>query len=132
FLRELSRRQRNRGYRQIRSRPDAPDEPSDTWSWRCNKHCAKSSRLGERSARGQAGLPDAQHEINRQPTGSGSRIPGIAELRKAAMASIDYPLDRPKVRDSEFSFSEVFYHWVATVDHKRLGLMYIVSALLFL
>jgi cytochrome c oxidase subunit 1 len=47
------------------------------------------------------------------------------------MASIDYPLDRPKVRDSEFSFSEVFYHWVATVDHKRLGLMYIVSALLF-
>ncbi len=48
------------------------------------------------------------------------------------MASIDYPLDRPKVRESEFSFSEVLYHWVATVDHKRLGLMYIVSALLFL
>jgi cytochrome c oxidase subunit 1 len=48
------------------------------------------------------------------------------------MASIDYPLDRPQVRESEFSFSEVFYHWVATVDHKRLGLMYIVSALLFL
>ena len=47
------------------------------------------------------------------------------------MASIDYPLDRPQVRESEFSFSEVFYHWVATVDHKRLGLMYIVSALLF-
>ncbi len=47
------------------------------------------------------------------------------------MASIDYPLDRPQVRESEFSFSETFYHWVATVDHKRLGLMYIVSALLF-
>jgi cytochrome c oxidase subunit 1 len=47
------------------------------------------------------------------------------------MASIDYPLDHSQVRESEFSFSEVFYHWVATVDHKRLGLMYIVSALLF-
>jgi cytochrome c oxidase subunit 1 len=47
------------------------------------------------------------------------------------MASIDYPLDHPQVRESEFSFSEVFYRWVATVDHKRLGLMYIVSALLF-
>ncbi len=47
------------------------------------------------------------------------------------MASIDYPLEHPKVRAKEFSFSEVFYKWVATVDHKRLGLMYIAAALLF-
>ena len=46
------------------------------------------------------------------------------------MATIDYPLQEKIVHD-EFSFSEVFYTWVATVDHKRLGLMYIVSALLF-
>ena len=48
------------------------------------------------------------------------------------MATIDYPLDRPKPVTKEFSFSETLYAWVATVDHKRLGLMYIVSALLFL
>jgi len=48
------------------------------------------------------------------------------------MATIDYPLDRPKPLIKEFSFSETLYSWVATVDHKRLGLMYIVSALLFL
>ncbi|MDQ2844487.1 MAG: cytochrome c oxidase subunit I [Acidobacteriota bacterium] len=48
------------------------------------------------------------------------------------MASIDYPLDRPTVSDTGFSFSEVLYKWVATVDHKRLGLMYVVSALFFL
>ena len=48
------------------------------------------------------------------------------------MASIDYPLEHPKVRETEFSFSEILYQWVATVDHKRLGLMYIVSALIFL
>ena len=48
------------------------------------------------------------------------------------MASIDYPVLHPKVeKEKEFSFSEVFYKWVATVDHKRLGLMYIASALLF-
>jgi cytochrome c oxidase subunit 1 len=47
------------------------------------------------------------------------------------MATIDYPLQR-KIENPEFSFSEVFYKWVATVDHKRLGLMYICSALLFL
>ncbi len=48
------------------------------------------------------------------------------------MASIDYPLQHPKTSESEFSFSETLYAWVATVDHKRLGLMYILTALLFL
>ena len=48
------------------------------------------------------------------------------------MATIDYPLERPKPAESEFSFSMTLYQWVATVDHKRLGLMYIISALIFL
>ncbi len=47
------------------------------------------------------------------------------------MATVDYPIHE-KIPYEEFSFSEVFYKWVATVDHKRLGLMYIVTALLFL
>jgi cytochrome c oxidase subunit 1 len=47
------------------------------------------------------------------------------------MATIDYPIHQ-KIENEEFSFSETFYKWVATVDHKRLGLMYIVTALLFL
>ena len=44
--------------------------------------------------------------------------------------TVDYPLQR-KIENPEFSFSEVLYKWVATVDHKRLGLMYIATALLF-
>jgi len=48
------------------------------------------------------------------------------------MATVDYPLERPKEVTPEFSFSETLYQWVATVDHKRLGLLYIVTALLFL
>jgi cytochrome c oxidase subunit 1 len=48
------------------------------------------------------------------------------------MSSIDFPIEHePRVKTGEFSFSEIFYSWVATVDHKRLGLMYIGSALLF-
>jgi cytochrome c oxidase subunit 1 len=47
------------------------------------------------------------------------------------MASIDFPLEFPHEKPSEFSFSETLYEWVATVDHKRLGLMYISSGLLF-
>src|SRR5271156_6116211 len=48
------------------------------------------------------------------------------------MATLDYPLDRPIPQRKEFSFSTVASEWVATVDHKKLGLMYVISALLFL
>jgi cytochrome c oxidase subunit I len=48
------------------------------------------------------------------------------------MASVNYPLEHSKPTDEEFSFSDSLYKWVATVDHKRLGLMYIVSSILFL
>ena len=48
------------------------------------------------------------------------------------MSSIQSELDRPPVEEARFSFSNYLYEWVSTVDHKRLGLMYIVTALLFL
>ncbi len=47
------------------------------------------------------------------------------------MATLNYPLGKTDALVGESSFSENLYRWVATVDHKRLGLMYIVSALLF-
>ncbi len=48
------------------------------------------------------------------------------------MASIDYPLERPEIEDEGWHFAENLYRWIATVDHKKLGLMYVVSALIFL
>ncbi len=46
------------------------------------------------------------------------------------MASIDYPLEKSR-RRRDFSLSEALYSWVATVDHKRLGLMYMATAIIF-
>jgi cytochrome c oxidase subunit 1 len=48
------------------------------------------------------------------------------------MASIDYPLEQSRRPGRKASLSEALYDWIATVDHKRLGLMYMVSALIFL
>jgi cytochrome c oxidase subunit 1 len=48
------------------------------------------------------------------------------------MATADYPLEQPRRKPREFSLSEALYEWVATVDHKKLGLMYMVAALLFM
>ena len=48
------------------------------------------------------------------------------------MAAIDDPLGSVRVRSADFSLLQYLYKWVATVDHKRLGLMYIIPAILFL
>jgi len=48
------------------------------------------------------------------------------------MSSIHSELERPPVEEARFSFSIHLYDWISTVDHKRLGLMYIVTALIFL
>jgi cytochrome c oxidase subunit 1 len=48
------------------------------------------------------------------------------------MATIDHPIAAGGAAPREVSYSESLYKWVATVDHKRLGLMYIISALVFL
>src|SRR3954454_19324031 len=48
------------------------------------------------------------------------------------MATLDQPITAAGSARRELSYSETLYNWVATVDHKRLGLMYIVSALVFL
>jgi cytochrome c oxidase subunit 1 len=47
------------------------------------------------------------------------------------MSTIHAPLEGPPIQEASFSFSSHLYEWVSTVDHKRLGLMYIITALLF-
>ena len=47
------------------------------------------------------------------------------------MAAIDYPLNQPKTTEREFALSDWLQTWVATVDHKRLGLLYIATALFY-
>jgi cytochrome c oxidase subunit 1 len=47
------------------------------------------------------------------------------------MATTDYPLEHPRQRTAEWSLPAILHDWVITVDHKRLGLMYIIASLLF-
>ncbi len=48
------------------------------------------------------------------------------------MASINYPLENTGVgQKSEHSVLQILYRWIATTDHKKLGLMYIICMLLY-
>src|SRR5271166_2686404 len=46
------------------------------------------------------------------------------------MATVTYPLDDER-RAATFSLPSLLHEWVVTVDHKKLGLMYVITALLF-
>ena len=46
------------------------------------------------------------------------------------MASIVYPIDETK-RERAYTLPAALHEWVVTVDHKKLGLMYAIMALLF-
>jgi cytochrome c oxidase subunit I len=48
------------------------------------------------------------------------------------MASVDYPIGHPVGKESGFSLTDALYEWVTTVDHKQLGLMYVIASILFL
>jgi cytochrome c oxidase subunit 1 len=47
------------------------------------------------------------------------------------MSTDSIPWPRPQAASSR-PISERLHEWVTTVDHKRLGIMYIVYALIFL
>ena len=47
------------------------------------------------------------------------------------MASINYPLENTSTSHSEHSVLQILYRWIATTDHKKLGIMYIICMLLF-
>ncbi len=47
------------------------------------------------------------------------------------MASINYPLENTSVSHSDKSVLNILYRWIATTDHKKLGIMYIIAMLLF-
>jgi len=46
------------------------------------------------------------------------------------MATAEYPLEQSRAT-KEWSLPAVLHDWVITVDHKRLGIMYIVASLVF-
>src|SRR5579883_1295390 len=51
------------------------------------------------------------------------------------MSAIPYPLDEGRdvtaIKTRTYSWARFAHDWVLTVDHKQLGMMYIIIALLF-
>ena len=99
------------------------------------EHAREPARLDRDPGRDQAGLADAGDEADRRA--SSTQL--VAYLRDAAMSARRRDeraqrrdRHRPRARAQPRRCSTTLHEWVVTVDHKRLGLMYIVYALVFL
>ena len=79
----------------------------------------------QESGRNQTWIENAGHGIERSGPGRSDCLPGDASLMSTnTIALTDFPTTRP--------LTLRLHEWVTTVDHKRLGILYIFYALIFL
>src|SRR6202163_3359252 len=81
--------------------------------------------MGQESGRYQAGIENAGHGVERLRPRCTNWLPGDAPLMSTnAIVVSEVSVSRP--------FTLRLHEWVTTVDHKRLGILYILFALVFL
>src|SRR5208283_6179918 len=91
------------------------------------KHPRESSRLDTRSECSQTRMPDARNGAERSANRRRNRIYGDSALMSTGSIAWDTTAGVART-----SLVETLHDWVTTVDHKRLGMLYVLYALLFL
>src|SRR5258708_7141539 len=111
----------------LRPRPDPPDEPRHNCYRSGTEHTCKSAPLDSRSRCHQTRIQNAGYGIERSGTELRDRVPGDSSLM--SIESVAGPIPQTAMRPP---LVEQLHSWVITVDHKRLGILYILYALVFL
>src|SRR5205085_2145029 len=92
-----------------------------------SKHSRESARLDKGSPGDQAGKPDAEPATELPGAGRGHEIPLIPEVRMATTTYFPQEAGNPEA----LPVPSRLHEWIVTVDHKRLGILYIATALFF-
>src|SRR5262249_24674288 len=129
---QLSRGRGHGRERSLRSRSHAPDEPPYDRFRRGREHAGESPPVDPEPRLHQARLTDAGHERRRRRPGCARGLHGVASLERSENAMSFDAVAIPDVRIESPPWTEVLHEWVTTVDHKRIGLLYITYALMFL
>ena len=112
--------------RDLRTRPDSPDEPRHHRIRRSHEYTGKSAALDSRSQRLQTRFQNAGHGLERPGTECPDAVSGDSSLMSIKSVAL------PPSAAPPTPLVERLHQWVTTVDHKRLGILYILYALLFL
>ena len=118
-LHQLPHRRRYRRKWPLRPGPDSPDEPRHDCFRRGDEHTGKSAALDSGSQHLQTGMQNAGHGIERSGTRRRDPISGDPSLMSTQSISL------PGTVKAQRPLVEQLHQWVTTVDHKRLGLLYI-------
>ena len=133
LLHQLPRGRRHGRHRHLRARPHPSHEPRDAGVRRRAEHAREPAHLDREPRACEAGLADAGDEPDQARA---RRARGVS--RDAAMSvegggtSVLDTVTLTGPRTGAAPLFDRLHEWVVTVDHKRLGLMYVVYALVFL
>src|SRR6266568_7642720 len=130
---QLSRDQRHCSKWALRSGSDAPDEPRHDRVGCSGYHNGKPAPVDPGAGRHQTRIADAGDETKRRGPRRSRPLYGVASLknfRRPAMSSDVMAIQQAQIESRPWV--ETLHEWVTTVDHKRLGILYIIYALSFL
>src|SRR5262249_433386 len=104
-------------------------------SGRCSrKYAGKPALVDPEPGRHQARLPDAGHEVKRRRFGRSHALHGDTSVVEGfggrSMSSDAMAFPSPEA--ARRPWVQTLHEWANTVDHKRLGILYILYALVFL
>src|SRR4051794_38452957 len=122
---QLPRDRRHARRRERRAGPHAPRGPQPVGRRRDPEYTAGPRPLAAKPAAGQAGMPDAQFQPQQRPSKPIGRLSGGPAMTTGSLAE-------PRVAIREPSGESTLLGWFSSVDHKRIGILYICTALVFL
>ena len=96
------------------------------------EHARRTAALGRRPAEGQAGLPDAGVRPERPRPRPDRRLSDDAPLRDAIRRGLEWLSPSENVELASPPWTAVLHDWVTTVDHKKIGILYVLMSLVFL
>src|SRR5262249_35774470 len=108
------------------------DEPPHDRFRRGREHAGEPPPVDRGPGLHQARRVDPRHERRRRGPGCVCGLHGVASLEGSENAMSLDAVAIPDVRIESPPWTEVLHEWVTTVDHKRIGLLYIAYALMFL
>src|SRR5579863_1592845 len=137
ILHELPHYQGNSRHGQIWTGSYSPHESGHYRLGDSSKQSRQPLRLDQESRPSQKGIAHASDAAKRRPDRCRGRIPFHSSItvggRIMADQSIPYPGTlEPVAPEGRATLLETLHSWVITVDHKRLGILYVIYSIFFL
>src|SRR4051812_5890243 len=130
-LRHVPSHSRNRSARFLRTRPDARRLARDARRARDAERSRPHGRVDPRHAVLEAGQPHAELPTSAAAAEHARRLPGRAEVVATTVPAPATAERRVELLERQWQARPGVLGWLVTTDHKRIGLLYFWTTLVF-